>query len=30
VALAVIGMLGAFAKGGIEQWQRWRSARPRS
>jgi hypothetical protein len=30
VALAVIGMLGAFAKAGIEQWQRWRSARPRS
>jgi hypothetical protein len=23
VALAVIGVLGAFAKGGMEQYQRW-------
>ena len=27
VALAVIGVLGAFAKGGLEQWQRWRAHR---
>jgi hypothetical protein len=27
VALAVIGVLGAFAKGGIEQRQRWQTAR---
>ena len=27
VALAVIGVLGAFAKGGTEQWQRWQLAR---
>ena len=29
VALAVIGVLGAFAKGGIEQWQRWQLGRTR-
>jgi hypothetical protein len=23
VALAVIGTLGAFAKAGLEQWERW-------
>jgi hypothetical protein len=27
VALAVIGVLGAFAKAGLEQWQRWQLAR---
>jgi hypothetical protein len=27
VALAVIGVLGAFAKAGIEQWQHWQIAR---
>jgi len=27
VALAVIGVLGAFAKAGIEQWQRWQLSR---
>ena len=26
-ALAVIGVLGAFSKAGIEQWQRWQLAR---
>ena len=26
-ALAIIGVLGAFAKGGIEQWQRWQLSR---
>jgi hypothetical protein len=27
VALAVIGVLGAFAKGGFEQWRRWQLGR---
>ena len=27
VALSVIGVLGAFAKGGIEQYQRWQLSR---
>jgi hypothetical protein len=27
VALAVIGVLGAFAKAGIEQWQHWQIGR---
>ena len=27
VALAVVGILGAVAKGSIEQWQRWQSGR---
>jgi hypothetical protein len=27
VALAVIGVLGAFAKGGTEQYQRWQLSR---
>jgi hypothetical protein len=29
VALAVIGTLGAFAKSGLEHWQRWQVARSR-
>ena len=29
VALAVIGVLGAFAKAGIEQYQRWHLSRSR-
>jgi hypothetical protein len=28
-ALAVIGVLGAFAKAGLEQWQRWQLGRTR-
>jgi hypothetical protein len=27
VALAVIGTLGAFVKGSLEQWQRWQLSR---
>jgi hypothetical protein len=27
VALAVIGVLGAFAKAGVEQWHRWQLSR---
>ncbi len=27
VALAVVGMLGAFAKAGLEQYQRWQHSR---
>jgi hypothetical protein len=29
VALAVIGVLGAFFKAGLEQWQRWQLSRSR-
>ena len=28
-ALAVIGVMGAFAKAGLEQWQRWQLGRTR-